>query len=43
MVVLACNPALGRLRQEDYKFQATLGYTARLYIKKQNKAKKNPF
>jgi hypothetical protein len=31
-------PALGRLRQEDYEFQASLGYKTRLYLK-QNKTK----
>jgi hypothetical protein len=27
-------PALRRLRQEDHKFKASLGYIARLYLKK---------
>jgi hypothetical protein len=26
LVVHTCNPAFGRLRQEDQKFQASLGY-----------------
>jgi hypothetical protein len=30
MVAYACNPALGRLRQEDIELQANLGYSARL-------------
>jgi hypothetical protein len=35
-------PALGRLRQDDYKFPASLGYIARLFQKtKQNRIKKS--
>jgi hypothetical protein len=29
------NPALGKLRQEDCKFKASLGYLRRLHLKKQ--------
>jgi hypothetical protein len=37
-------PALGRLRQEDQKFQASLGYTARLSQKlKQNTNKQTKY
>jgi hypothetical protein len=32
-------PAFWQLRQEDLKFQATLGYIARLSLQKQNKTK----
>lgn len=28
------NPALKRLRQEDLEFQASMGYTARVYLRK---------
>jgi hypothetical protein len=34
-------PAFGRLRQEDSKFKAILGYTVRRYHKKQNKKGKD--
>jgi hypothetical protein len=30
-------PALGRLKQEDYQFQTSLGYKARLCLKQTNK------
>jgi hypothetical protein len=30
-------PGLGRLRQEDLEFQATLGYTVRSCLKKKKK------
>jgi hypothetical protein len=30
-------PVLGRLRQVDLKFEASLGYTTRLYLKKKKK------
>jgi hypothetical protein len=33
-------PALRRLRQEDPKFKANLGYTARLCLKKKKEKKK---
>jgi hypothetical protein len=31
---MAVIPALGRLRQKDHEFQASLGYVARLHLKK---------
>jgi hypothetical protein len=39
MEVPSVIPALGRLRQEDYKFKTSLGDIARPYIK--NKTKQN--
>jgi hypothetical protein len=33
-------PAFGRLRQEDYKFKASLGYVVRLFQTKKKKKKK---
>jgi hypothetical protein len=33
-------PVLGRLRQEDCEFQASLGYTERLSLKKKKKKRK---
>jgi hypothetical protein len=42
MVVHACNPALGRLRQEDCEFEASLGYIAKMSPKKRKKEKENP-
>jgi hypothetical protein len=41
MVVHACNTALRRLRQEDFKLKARLIYIARPVSKKQNKTIKN--
>jgi hypothetical protein len=32
-------PALGKLRQENCKFEASLGFIVRACLKKQNKAK----
>jgi hypothetical protein len=40
MVVHVCNPILGKFRQEDCKFKASLGYTARTCLKQTNKQKK---
>lgn len=41
-VVHACNPALGRLRQEDRELDASLGYSVRSCLRtKQNKIKTN--
>jgi hypothetical protein len=38
---LPVSPALGRLRQEDHKFENSLGYITRLCLKKtKNKNKK---
>jgi hypothetical protein len=36
MVVHFFNPVLGRLRQEDHKFKANVGYIGRPCLKKQN-------
>jgi hypothetical protein len=35
-------PALGKLRQKDSKFEASLGHVAGLCLKKQNKTKNLP-
>jgi hypothetical protein len=35
-------PALGRLRQEHCKFEASLDYLARPYFKKKKKKKNHP-
>jgi hypothetical protein len=40
MEVHAITPALGRLRQEDYEFQVSLGYTGRPCLKKKKKKTK---
>jgi hypothetical protein len=40
MEVHAITPALGRLRQEDYEFQVSLGYTGRPCLKKKKKNQK---
>jgi hypothetical protein len=34
MVVQVTIPALGKLRQEDHKFQGSLGFIARTCLKK---------
>jgi hypothetical protein len=34
-------PALMRLRQEDLKFEASLGYTARCYLEEQKQTTNN--
>jgi hypothetical protein len=39
MVVHTCNPALGRLRQEDHRFEASLGFIARSCLKRKKKKK----
>jgi hypothetical protein len=36
-VYMLVIPALGRLKQEDFKFEANLGYIVRIYRKKQPK------
>jgi hypothetical protein len=39
-----CTPiisALGRLRQEDHKFEVSLGYIARLSLRKQTNKQNN--
>jgi hypothetical protein len=39
MVVHTCNPVLGKLKQEDHKFKASLGYIVRSSLKnKETKA-----
>jgi hypothetical protein len=37
MVARACNPCPWRLRQEDWVYKASLGYTVRLCLKKHKK------
>jgi hypothetical protein len=39
MVAHSCNPILGRWRQKDLQFYASLGYIVKTYLKKQNKTK----
>jgi hypothetical protein len=40
VIVLTYNPALGRMRQEDHKLQASLVYRARLCLRKAKISKK---
>jgi hypothetical protein len=40
MVVNTVTPALGKLRQKDYELEASLGYTARPYLKTTTTKKK---
>jgi hypothetical protein len=42
-VVHAYNPALRRLRQEDYKIKASLDYIARTCLKNKNEQTKKNF
>jgi hypothetical protein len=37
MVAHACNPALGRLRQENQEFEASLDYTVTAQKKKKER------
>jgi hypothetical protein len=39
MAMHVCIPLFKRLRQEDHKFQASLGYTARPCLKRLKKQK----
>jgi hypothetical protein len=41
MVAIPVIPALGRLRQEDHEFQASLEYIVRSYLKTPKKEKKD--
>lgn len=40
VVCTPITPALGRLRQEDYEFEARLGYKASPFLKKKKKIQK---
>jgi hypothetical protein len=40
MVVIPIMPTLGKLRLEEHKFEASVGYTVRPYLKKKKKKEK---
>jgi hypothetical protein len=40
MVVIPIMPTLGKLRLEEHKFEASVGYTVRPYLKKKKKRKR---
>jgi hypothetical protein len=42
VVLYTCNPSTKRLRQEDHKFKASLGYMVKPCLKQKSTTKENP-